>query len=1093
MPVVVPNPDITSRVMVVSVAKFELEVLMMSSTTEPRLAAWNAIQNAIIEAAELLPSQGPITAFAFLNPLQGMEDRHVDEALRSVAEVYGCEPYLDEGRYFAKLQRGRITVDELREVLAEDLGDTANRVVAGLTIRSDLRLNMLQYRLHTGDERELQWVMAETDALRRLRPEVSHDAREQLLDQTKQWILNEFRKRKSPGTGSPDADRTQVLEDAMEHDSVARIDQWDSQIWERVCLNSLWRQIRRGFSQQPPLTSTATFRKRHSELLNAVTGEDADRLVNEILIAFCSAYLDQGFAHWRLPDRHSGFLSSFCSLYGEQGLPGKRWARGLAAEVQKIMRNDQNALQSIDESLQQLGVDDREMPEFVRSSLLALRGWCGMIWQTEVRPDRVYISSPMGTLVEFLAVRLILDRLALQYLANETLQFGGPLSELRDELQRRLTPRLPASTEQRAFLLFQLAQLHGWSPRQLAGLSRDQWSELIDEIDAFSGHERRRIYQAAFELRLARQALDAIAIRAAQPRQKPEHPQLQVVCCIDAREESFRRHLEEVSPEVETFGTAGFFGVPMYYRGAGDAHFAALCPIVIKPTTWVVEDVVYSLEESHRTRAKARRVLGAASHSLHVGTRSFLGGAFVSTLLGPLATAPLLSRILFPRLAARMHRTARQFVAPPSVTRLRLERPDSEPAGSDDDQIGFTLSEMAAMSERALRDIGLTSGFARCVIFLGHGSSCLNNPHESAYHCGACSGSPGGPNARALAAMLNDVRVRRMLHDRGLHIPDETHFLGGLHNTATEEIMFYDLELLPTNQVRSLRLARELFARVAERNAHERCRRFESARLDISPAEALRHVQNRAEDLAQTRPEYGNGTNALCFVGRRSRIRGLYLDRRSFMMSYDATQDDDRATVLARILGAVIPVCEGINMLYTLSAIDNLGWGSGTKLPHNVTSLLGVMDGAASDLRPGLPWQGVDIHEPVRLLFVIESTPDAMLRIMDDNPTVGRICRNGWAQLALLDPHSAQILRFSGGRFVPFTPGHAELPIAETSLDWYRGNRDHLGFAQIGLVKRSTGLSGADSRLADAANDELSPANSSDAVAVASPIALKPM
>ena len=74
--------------------------------------------------------------------------------------------------------------------------------------------------------------------------------------------------------------------------------------------------------------------------------------------------------------------------------------------------------------------------------------------------------------------------------------------------------------------------------------------------------------------------------------------------------------------------------------------------------------------------------------------------------------------------------------------------------------------------------------------------------------------------------------------------------------------------------------------------------------------------------------------------------------------------------------------------------------------------------------------------------FVIESTPDAMLRIMDDNPTVGRICRNGWAQLALLDPHSAQILRFSGGRFVPFTPGHAELPIAETSLDWYRGHRD---------------------------------------------------
>jgi uncharacterized protein YbcC (UPF0753/DUF2309 family) len=139
----------------------------------------------------------------------------------------------------------------------------------------------------------------------------------------------------------------------------------------------------------------------------------------------------------------------------------------------------------------------------------------------------------------------------------------------------------------------------------------------------------------------------------------------------------------------------------------------------------------------------------------------------------------------------------------------------------------------------------------------------------------------------------------------------------------------------------------------------------------LSAVESLLHVQERAEDLAQTRPEYGNCTNEMCFVGRRSRIRGLYLDRRSFLMSYDKSQDTDKNMILARILGAVIPVCEGINMLYTLSAIDSSGWGSGTKLPHNVTSLLGVMDGAASDLRTGLPWQGVDIHEPVRILFIV--------------------------------------------------------------------------------------------------------------------------
>ena len=160
-------------------------------------------------------------------------------------------------------------------------------------------------------------------------------------------------------------------------------------------------------------------------------------------------------------------------------------------------------------------------------------------------------------------------------------------------------------------------------------------------------------------------------------------------------------------------------------------------------------------------------------------------------------------------------------------------------------------------------------------------------------------------------------------------------------------------------------------------------------------------------------------------------------------------QDTDKNMILARILGAVIPVCEGINMLYTLSAIDSRGWGSGTKLPHNVTSLLGVMDGAASDLRPGLPWQGVDIHEPVRLLFIVETTADAMLQIMAENPTVGRICKNSWAQLAVLDPKTARIQRFVNGRFEEYSPTMTELQTADSSLEWYRGWRDHLPFALI--------------------------------------------
>jgi uncharacterized protein YbcC (UPF0753/DUF2309 family) len=1020
-----------------------------------------ALATEIAKLAELLPLQGPITAFAFLNPLQGMENRPFVDALRDVASVYGCEPFLQESRYRQKMQRGRITVDELREVLLEEPGNHMDSLVGGLVKRLDLRLSMLQHPVTAGNENELRWMIAETDALRRFRSEMSHESRDRLLEETQHWIMRDLRQPRTPATSvesSEDrqpncvpADFQSLVQDIINRFGRSSIESWSDETWEQVCLGLLWNLSLCRMKSTPAPARAVHREVRHRDLLLDVTSEDCDLLVHPVLVRFCAAFLDQGYSQWPLPDRDAGFLKSFCALFQSGVVGGARWMKPLATELHRLQTKGISPLQSIVESLQILGIQPDERREFLRNTLLALRGWAGMIWQTETRPDRVYRYSSVGTLIEFMAVRLLLDRLAAAHVAKETLDFRGKLTDLRSVLRQSLHKANGKSTdEQRAFLVLQLAQIHGWCPRTLADLSQSAWVDLVKEIDGFSDFERRRVFHFAFERQLVHRALDAVSVRAAQPLIKPELPQLQIITCIDAREESFRRHLEEVAPDVETFGNAGFFCVPMYYRGAGEATFTALCPVVIKPQNWIVEDVVYALEESHRQRAAARKLIGTASHRFDYGSRSSLSGALLTAIVGPLATVPLLGRILFPRFAAQMHKTARRFVAPPAVTRLRLEREAGTPAGPTEEGIGFTQTEMVNMSERSLRDIGLTSNFARMVMFLGHGSNCLNNPHESAYHCGACSGSAGGANARALAAMLNDVRVRRKLKERGLEIPDETYFIGGLHNTASEEITFYDLELLPTSHVRSLRLARDIFSRVAERNAHERCRRFDSARLDLTGSEALLHVQERAEDLAQTRPEYGNCTNAMCFVGRRSRVRGLYLDRRSFLMSYDKSQDTDKNMILARILGAVIPVCEGINMLYTLSAIDSRGWGSGTKLPHNVTSLLGVMDGAASDLRPGLPWQGVDIHEPVRLLFVVETTPEAMLQIMNDNPNVGAICRNGWAQLAVLDPNSNRIQRFVNGQFEDYKPIVHELPSVESSLEWYRGWRDHLPF---GLIK----------------------------------------
>src|SRR5262249_19219737 len=221
--------------------------------------------------------------------------------------------------------------------------------------------------------------------------------------------------------------------------------------------------------------------------------------------------------------------------------------------------------------------------------------------------------------------------------------YNGPLSGLRAAAQARAGQHEPPSVEQRAFTVFQLAQIFGWTPAALHHLDPQQWTALLEEIEGFSALERRRIYHLAYERRFITQSLDAVALHPPYRRAQNSRPRFQVSCCLDEREESFRRHLEEVAPDVETFGIAGFYGVAMYYRGAADAHFVPLCPIVIRPQHWVGEQVAEDLAETHERRARARRFLGGWSYQFHIGSRTFALGALLSATVGVLASIPLVA------------------------------------------------------------------------------------------------------------------------------------------------------------------------------------------------------------------------------------------------------------------------------------------------------------------------------------------------------------------------------------------------------------------------------------------------------------------
>ncbi len=943
------------------------------------------LNETIEHTAHLLPAQGPIQQFVHHNPLHFLENKPFEDSVEEAARLFGTNPYLSEEAYRDLLKEGRFTEADLRHELETSLGASGkDELVPGIT-RLDWRL---------------KWLVKGV-------PEVSPDS-------VDWWVRENILY--APGRG-----KNQSADESTET------------LWG-LCLSHSGS----GTTTESPLEAQWAFLRPRDRWLT-LGNQDTDDWVHPLLQRFVAAYLDQGQAYWALPGKEKGLFLCFLDLYRSRSdFHPRPWLKGLPARIKDVLElTEGNPEMSLLADLTALGYGAGEMEKVLIASALAMRGWAGMIRQIEKRPDRVPLEAPPAKLLDFLALRWMLDRHASETLGDCRLcpaPKQGEVEQKRNQAAKAM-----------AFLFFKLFRLHEVIPKRLEGLSDSAWQSLRGDTGSFNNWSRRRVFQLAYERRLKRRFHSALL---ATPVSTVPQPEIQAVFCLDEREESFRRHLEEQWPEAVTYGAAGFFNVAMYYRGIGEAHVRAQCPINIVPQHEVVE---FEPPGGGKTlRRFFRRLSGEMLHHSRIGSRTLLRGTLWSLLAGGVAGIPIAVRIFVPRLAGAFQGLLGRLTGPPRLTEVALQRNPTPP--SEGKWSGFTPVEMAEILYRQLSAIGLVKAFCPLVLIVGHGSTSLNNPQESAHDCGACSGGRGGPNARALAQMANRPDVRGLLAAKGIPIPDSTWFLGVQHNTCSEDLIWYDLDRVPAKLQPLLPKTQRIMDQARTLNAHERCRRFENAPLWLTPAMALAHVQERSEDLSQPRPEYGHATNVYSVVGRRERSRGLFMDRRAFLVSYDPETDDAEGTRLANMLEAFLPVIAGINLEYFFDFMDPTGYGCGTKLPHNPVSLLGVMDGHSSDLRPGLPWQMVEIHEPVRTILVLETTPETMKKILSARPGLRRLVENHWIHLALLDPHSPKLLEYEDSGFTAFQAEAGEtidLPKVKQSADWYRNHREHLNFARV--------------------------------------------
>ncbi len=676
-----------------------------------------------------------------------------------------------------------------------------------------------------------------------------------------------------------------------------------------------------------------------------------DELVHPLLFRVICSYLDQGIALEGFPAGSDGFLQAIAEL--------ERNSFTSFFKTPRARRLLQEGKCDIGSLLRILVGDEQYYEQYLFDQQFSHRGWSGMVAVVEGRPA-VLLDSRRISLRDTVVFELLLEIDALDSVLGDS-----------------------------------------WHP--LSASVAQPPVNLLAPVAVTELHEVYMLWQDAFEWSYYDGVLAGLASAEGKEPAAPAARSFQAMFCIDERECSLRRYIEQVDARCETFGTPGFFGVEFYFQPEGGKFYDKLCPAPVTPK--------HLIKESEIKTGRKHELLYTSK------TNTLFPGYLLAFAYGLWAGITMVLNIFRPKMSPAIS-NAFTHMDKHSVLTIENKGPMDCENGL---QVGFTVEEMAIRVEGLLQSIGLTSGFSPIVYVIAHGSSSANNPHHGAHDCGACSGRPGSVNARVLAAMANHPEVRKVLVGRGINLPAETQFVGGMHDTAGDEIEFYDEHLLSAANAEAHKTNVQAFENALDLNAKERSRRFASIDTKGSLRKVRKAIKDRSVSLFEPRPELGHGTNSLCIVGRRSMTKGLFLDRRAFLNSYDYRADPD-GRVLSKIMAPLGPVCGGINLEYYFSRVDNHKLGAGTKLPHNVMGLIGVANGCDGDLLPGLPLQMIEVHDPVRLLLIVEHYPDVVLKTIQAVPGMYEWYINEWVHLVAKHPGNGTFHYFRNGVFTEYTP-----------------------------------------------------------------------
>ena len=682
----------------------------------------------------------------------------------------------------------------------------------------------------------------------------------------------------------------------------------------------------------------------------------------------CAAYFDKQQADWR-PCSGQGLYAFWRdTLQHDHGIGLLMGLPHIGKVINTLPATAREAERWV---ISRLGLPKEVWADYLESVLLTVNGWASwcayLAWQAGLE------GQQDSHLRELLAIRLA---------------WGALLLECRKEV---------ATSE--AFVALRQA----WSEASHL-LKKAEQALLIDEV-----------WQLALEIGYQRDLAQRLAKKGNRDS-SPHEIEVQAAFCIDVRSEPLRRALEAATPSIQTLGFAGFFGLPIAYTPLGTHARRPQLPGLLAPTMEVTDGIgnprVSATEANATLQSKvsdARHTNFALADQRHATTR-WPGTGFLFVEAAGFGYLGKLTDSLLPR---KKKRDRDDLDGIPSRYRA-ICRPQL---------VGLSMEKKIELSANVLHAIGLDQYIAPLVVLVGHGSQSTNNAHAAALDCGACCGQTGEVNARSLAQLLNDPEVRKGLKKNGLAIPESTVFVAALHNTTTDEIEGFDLDLLSEAASARWKKWQAVLLKACDQVRRERA---PSLQLDPSAPrdELLSQLRRRASDGAQTRPEWGLAGNAAFVIAPRHRTRDVVLEGRSFLHDYNSSQDPS-GSLLELLMTAPMLVTHWINWQYHASTCDPLRLGCGNKVLHNVVGgNIGVFEGNGGDLRIGLSRQSLHngsrwMHEPLRLTVIIDASQAAIDAVISKHTVVKQLVDNGWLHLWRFAQSGFE--RYAYGAWLPLT------------------------------------------------------------------------